>query len=125
MFIIFSRVFSVFLLIFIGYFDCKKDILPAESSKHLINLMLYITAPCMAASSIYSKELSPEVINATVQVIVGAVIYFAICTAIAYGALKLFKFQPKSDWGLYMTAICCINTGFMGFPVTKAIFAAS
>ena len=122
MFIIFSRVFSVFLLIFIGYFACKKDILPAESSKHLINLMLYITAPCMAASSIYSKELSPEVINATVQVIVGAVIYFAICTAIAYGALKLFKFQPKSDWGLYMTAICCINTGFMGFPVTKAIF---
>lgn len=122
MFIIFTRVFSVFLLIFIGFFACKKNILPEESTKYLINLMLYITAPCMAASSIYTKELSKEVVNATVQVIVGATVYFAICTVIAFIAVKFLKFKPKREWGLYIAAICCINSGFMGFPVTKAIF---
>lgn len=122
MFIIFARVFSVFMLIFIGFFACRKNILPGESTKYLINLMLYITAPCMAASSIYSKELSPQVVNATVQVIVGAVIYFAICTVIALVAVRFLNFKPKEQWGLYITAICCINSGFMGFPVTKAIF---
>ena len=122
MFIIFTRVFSVFILIFIGFFACKIKILPGESTKYLINLMLYITAPCMAASSIYTKELSPQVINATIQVLVGATIYFAISTVIAFAAVKFLKFKPKAEWGLYIAAICCINSGFMGFPVTKAIF---
>lgn len=122
MLIIFGRVVSIFLLIFVGYFANRKKILPDESTKYLINLMLYITAPCMAASSIYMKELSPEVIRSTVQVIAGAAVFFAVATVIAFLTVKIFNFRPKEEWGLYIIAMVCINSGFMGFPVTKAIF---
>lgn len=119
---VFARVFAIFLLIFIGYFANKIKILPDESSKYLINLMLYITAPCMSASSIYSKELSDEVVVSTIQVILGAVVYFVFVTIIAFATVKIFKFKPKEEWGVYIAAITCLNSGFMGFPVTKAIF---
>lgn len=121
MLIVFARVLSIFLLTFLGYFACKIKILPAESKKYLINLMLYITAPCMAGASIYQKELTDTVLSATKQVLIGAAIFFIICLIIALLVVKVFKF-PKKDWGIYITAVTCINTGFMGFPVTKAIF---
>lgn len=122
MLVVFERILAVFLMILIGYAANRLGILPDSSRKHLTNLMIYITAPCMAAESIYSKELSPEVVTATWQVIVGAAIYFAVITVFAYVFVRGLKFKPKKEWGIYIVAITCINSGFMGFPVTKAIF---
>lgn len=122
MIVIFMRVIAVFMLILIGYVANRMKILPDESRKHLINLMLYITAPCMAASSIYTKELSPDVVKATGQVLIGAAIYFVLASAVSYFMVKMGKYRPLEDIGIYMVAITCLNTGFMGFPVTKAIF---
>ena len=67
MLIIFERILAIFIMILIGYAANRAGILPDSSRKHLTNLMIYITAPCMAAESIYSKELSPEVVTATWQ----------------------------------------------------------
>lgn len=122
MFIIFAKVIAIFSLILLGYVSNRIKILPDESRKHLINLMMYITAPCMAASSIYSKTLSDSVIVATKQVAVGTAIYFVITSIISFIIVKSVGFKPIEKTGLYMVAITCINTGFMGFPVTKAVF---
>lgn len=122
MLIIFERILAIFIMILIGYAANRAGILPDSSRKHLTNLMIYITAPCMAAESIYSKELSPEVVTATWQVIIGAAVYFVIITVFAYVFIRALKFKPKKEWGVYVVAITCINSGFMGFPVTKAIF---
>ncbi len=122
MIVVFGRIFSIFLLILIGYVANRIDLLPDSSRPHLTNLMISITAPCMAAESIYSKELSPEVVTATWQVIIGAVVYFIITTLLAYVFVRGLKFKPKEEWGIYIVSISCINSGFMGFPVTKAIF---
>ncbi len=122
MLIVFARVAAIFSLILIGFIVNKKKILPDESKEYLINLMLYVTAPCMAAYSIYSKELSPEVIVVTSQVIIGAIVYFIFISIFSYFIIKFINFKPKEEWGVYLVAITCINTGFMGFPITKAIF---
>lgn len=122
MLVVFGRVLSIFALILIGYITNKIGVLPDASRKHLTNLMLCITAPCMAASSIYSKELSPDVISSTVQVLIGAFVYFIVLSFISYGLIRFLKFKPKKEWGMYLVAITCINSGFMGFPITKAIF---
>ena len=122
MFVVFGRVASIFILILIGFIANKIGVLPDTSRKHLTNLMLCITAPCMAAQSLYSKELSEEVITDTIQILVGTAVYFIIVTALAFVMVKGLKFKPKKEWGIYIVAITCINTGFMGFPITKAIF---
>ena len=75
MFIVFGKVFAIFIMIFIGFLANKIKILSNEAIPHITNLMLYVTAPCMAISSIYSKSLSADVIVATVQTMAGAVIF--------------------------------------------------
>lgn len=122
MIVVFGRVIAIFSLVFLGFIVNRKKILPDESRKYLINLMMYITAPCMAASSIYMKELSPQVIRSTVQIVIGAAVFFVVATIFSYIFVKVFKFQPKEEMGLYIVAITSLNNGFMGFPVTKAIF---
>lgn len=122
MLIIFGKVFAVFLMIFIGFMANKLKILSNEAIPHITNLMLYITAPCMAISSIYSKTLSSDVIATTVQTMAGAVIFFTVSTLFSALIVKIFKFKPKEDRGMFIVAITTVNSGFMGFPVTKAIF---
>lgn len=122
MLVVFGRVAAIFILILIGFIANRIGVLPEASRKHLTNLMLCITAPCMAAQSLYSKDLSDEVITATVQVLFGTAVYFVIVTALAFIVIKGLKFKPKEEWGTFIVAITCINTGFMGFPITKAIF---
>lgn len=122
MLIIFGKVFAIFLMIFVGFIANKMRILSNEAIPHITNLMLYITAPCMAISSIYSKTLSSDVIIATIQTMTGAVIFFIASTLFSALIVKLFRFQPKEDLGMFIVAITTVNSGFMGFPVTKAIF---
>lgn len=122
MFIVFGKVFAIFIMIFIGFLANKIKILSNEAIPHITNLMLYVTAPCMAISSIYSKTLSADVIVATVQTMAGAVIFFTVTTLFSILIVKLFKFKPGEDRGMYIVAITTVNSGFMGFPVTKAIF---
>ena len=100
MFIVFGKVFAIFIMIFIGFLANKIKILSNEAIPHITNLMLYVTAPCMAISSIYSKSISADVIVATVQTMAGAVIFFTVTTPVSYthlisiilfgGSLQLF-----------------------------------
>ena len=120
--VVFGRVIAIFSLVLLGFIVNRKKILPDESRKYLINLMMYITAPCMAASSIYMKELSPQVVKSTFQVVIGAAVFFVVATVFSIIIVKILKFKPIEETGLYVVAITSVNNGFMGFPVTKAIF---
>ena len=120
--VVFGRVIAIFSHVLLGFIVNRKKILPDESRKYLINLMMYITAPCMAASSIYMKELSPQVVKSTFQVVIGAAVFFVVATVFSIIIVKILKFKPIEETGLYVVAITSVNNGFMGFPVTKAIF---
>lgn len=124
MLVVFEKVLAVFLIILVGFVAGKTKILPESSSGPLSTLMLYITAPCMALSSIYDKELSPEVLSSSLQVIGCSAIYFLVSSLIGYAMVKIFKFGPKDDQGIYIVAVSAVNSGFMGFPVTLAIFGS-
>ncbi|MDY2959556.1 MAG: AEC family transporter [Hornefia sp.] len=122
MLIVLIKVISIFSLILIGYIANKTEVLPASSLTYLTNLLLYITSPCMIMSSIYSNTLSPGLIKSTIEVSIGSVVYFIVSSIFAYLAIRLLKFKPKEDYGMYICAISLVNTGFMGFPITKEIF---
>ena len=122
MLIVIEKVLVIFLMILVGFAANKARILPDRTSGALSNLMLYITAPCMAMCSIYDKELSPEIISSTVQVLAGSAVYFVIATVIGLAMVRLLRFSPQEDHGIYIAAIASVNSGFMGFPVTIAIF---
>lgn len=122
MFIVLIKVVSIFSLILIGYVANKTEVLPTTSLPYLTNLLLYITSPCMIMSSIYSNTLSKGLIQSTIEVSIGSAIYFILSSILAYFIIKILKFHPKEDYGMYICAISLVNTGFMGFPITKEIF---
>ena len=124
MLVVIEKVLVIFLMILVGFVANKARVLPDSASGPLSNLMLYVTAPCMAMCSIYDKELSPEIISSTVQVLAGSAVYFAAATLIGIAVVRIFKFSPKEDFGIYVAATACVNSGFMGFPVTMAIFGS-
>ena len=122
MLLIFGRVFGIFSLIFVGYITYRRDIFGKDAKDTLTKLLLNITAPCMAAYSIYSKELSDKLVQSTVQVLIVETLYYALGVIIAFLIVKFLKFDPVSQWGVYIAAMIATNNGFMGFPVTEAIF---
>ena len=122
MIIVFSKVLVIFILILVGFVANKKQILPDEALPYITNLLLYVTTPCMIISSIYSKKLTNDIFTSTTQIMLGAIAYFIIATFLCYYLVKFLKLKPKKDWGMFVVAIVTINSGFMGFPITKAIF---
>lgn len=122
MLLIFVRVFGIFSLIFVGYITYRRGIFGKDAKDTLTKLLLNITAPCMAAYSIYSKELSDKLVQSTVQVLIVETLYYALGVIIAFLIVKFLKFDPVSQWGVYIAAMIATNNGFMGFPVTEAIF---
>ncbi|MDD6920576.1 MAG: AEC family transporter [Eubacteriales bacterium] len=122
MLLIFGRVLGIFLLIFVGLIAYKVGVFNEDSKNHLTKLLLYITAPCMAAYSIYSKEISPELMSSTIQVLIVQSLYFVVMVAFGYFVVRLLNFKPRAQWGVYIASMVAINNGFMGYPVTKAVF---
>ena len=55
MLVVIEKVLVIFLMILVGFVANKARVLPDSASGPLSNLMLYVTAPCMAMCSIYDK----------------------------------------------------------------------
>lgn len=119
---VFVKILGIFSIVIIGYIVTKKGILPQESESGLVNLLLLILTPCMIFNSLVTKELDPSVSGKLVMVLLGSLAYFIIMPLICIPLSKLFTKTPKEDIGALTAIMVGINTGFMGFPITKAIF---
>ena len=82
------RISIIFAMIVIGFVCSKTKILPFESNKYLIMLIMNITSPCLLITSIASKELTDSTIAATVQMLAASLIYFIAGMFVGRGAGK-------------------------------------
>ncbi|MCB6992084.1 AEC family transporter [bacterium 210820-DFI.6.37] len=121
--IIFYKIIITFAMIIIGYICCKTKVLRPEANEHLISLLINVTGPCLIITSIASETLSGDTVIATVQMLLGTLIYFIAGFVVALFIVKLIK-VPKEDTGVYTIILTAQNTGFMGFPVSKAAFGS-
>lgn len=119
---VFLKILSIFCMVGIGFIASKKNVLPMESNKYLVNLILVITNPCLILSSMGSQTLSDDIIRQTWEILAGSVVFFLLSSAVAFFIVKAMRYNPAEDQGVMMVIITAINSGFMGFPVTKSIF---
>lgn len=119
---VFLKIASIFCMVAIGYIASKKDVLPAESNKYLVNLILVITNPCLIISSMSSQTLSSDIVRQAAEILGGSVVFFVGASAVAFVIVKALRYRPAEDRGVLMVIITAVNSGFMGFPITKAIF---
>jgi len=119
---VFLKVASIFCMVAIGFAASRKDVLPMEANKHLVNLILTITNPCLIISSMSAQTLTPDTVRQAVEILIGSAVFFIAAAAVSFVIVKLLRYSPAQDQGVLMVIITAVNTGFMGFPVTKSIF---
>lgn len=118
---VFLKIAAIFAMTAIGFAASKIGILPAESKKYLSNLLLFITSPCMIIGSMTSQTLDAHTFELMIQIVAGSFVFFIAAMGISFLIVKLMRCD-RDDAGVLMVIITAVNTGFMGFPVTKAIF---
>lgn len=119
---VFLKVIVIFFMVAIGFAANKKKVLPMEANKYLVNLLLAITCPCMIIGSMASETLTQGTVRLAAEILIGSVLFFLFASLTALFIVKCLHCQPKEDEGVMMVIITSVNSGFMGFPVTKAIF---
>lgn len=121
--VIIGKIVSIFLIIFVGFAANRKGILPDQSNKFLVDLLMKITTPCMILSSLTSTELATDTVSLTLKMLLCAVLWFAASCLLSWVfCIKILRLKDHPDAGVYMACMTSINNGFMGFPITMALF---
>lgn len=123
MYVIISNILPIFLIIAMGFIANRKGILPNEANKYLVDMVMLVTCPCMIISSMLGQEMDPALMSNTVLMFLGAAAFFIIFYIIAwFYIVKIMRIPADQDAGVYMIMFTTVNNGFIGFPVTHAIF---
>lgn len=119
--LIFAKIFSVFSISLIGYIANRIRWLPVESTRYLSLLLINIASPCLVVYSMSQQELSPETVSSVVQTAGLMILALAAASVIAFFIVKLMK-TPIEDRSVYQVTLVLPNCGFMGFPLSLAVF---
>lgn len=114
---IFMQIFTLFILILIGYISRKKDLLDEHTTSKLSSLTINIFLPSMIISSM-QIDYNHSMINLILKLILVSILMYLFSFIVAY-LLKFILDSPNI--GIYQYAIIFSNVGFMGYPVVEAV----
>jgi len=121
MVIIFAKILSVFGISLIGYAANKLKWLPIESTRYLSVLLINISSPCLIIYSMSQQKMSKDTLTSVVQTASLMLLALITATIISIYVVKVIKF-PKEDRGVYQALLVLTNNGFMGYPLSLAVF---
>lgn len=116
------KISTIFVMILIGYATGRLKIIAHEAQKHLIDLLLKITIPCLLFYSIACNEIANYSPGDSVKMLGYSVIYFIAAATAAAGLVKVFSIKGSNDTGVYEVIFTSVNAGFIGFPVCKILY---
>lgn len=119
---VFLSILTIFSMVLIGFVAAKRKVLSVQANDYFVKLLLSICIPCMIISSMATKVIEEDTVTQVVEMLVGSALYFVVGALISFLLVKMLRYNPAEDRGILMVIITSINSGFMGFPVTKAIF---
>ncbi|WIV12145.1 AEC family transporter [Proteiniborus sp. MB09-C3] len=115
-----TQTMILFILILIGFIIKKKNVISDQMIKDLSGLILNVTLPFMMITAM-NYSFSLEMLNNSVLTFIYGAISYGIVIIIAIIFNKVFK-PDEPQKGVYSFLIVFPNTGFMGFPILKAMF---
>ena len=121
--VILGQMGMLFILIAVGYLAGKFNVLPVEADKILSRLVLFITLPAKILGSVMRGEVAITGGDAVFFILM-TLLAFTISHVIAILGARLLG-GNKQDQGMYGYIAAYGNFGFMGLPVTYAIFGAT
>ena len=117
---IIMQMIVLFLMMGTGYFCGLKGYMDEAFSKKLSALVLDITTPAMILASV-SGGAADYPKSAAFSVLGSGLVTYVVIIPLAWLIAKLVR-APKESAKLYMFMVIFSNTGYMGYPVLRAIY---
>lgn len=117
---VFGKMIQLFLIILIGYIACKCGAFGKEARLHVTRLVLQVAIPGVTLSSVLNQSALPEPKEILGLFAVAASSYLVLLLGALIVPKLLFVSKPEEGIYRFMTAFA--NVGFIGYPVTQAIF---
>lgn len=119
---VFAKMVELFLIIIVGYIACKVHVFDKEARVRATKLVLSVTLPATILASVMTQENLPDVMQ-ILQLLLVAVLSYIILFAAAFTVPYLLGAE-KENVGIYRFMLTFGNVGFIGYPVTEAIFGS-
>lgn len=115
---IINQVIILSLIMIVGVYARKKDILSKEASKSFSNFLTNITLPCLLISSFNYTYSQDMISKARIMFVYSIIIHIIL---IFVSRILTFKYPENSKKVLRFATIFS-NCGFMGYPVLESLF---
>ena len=101
----------------------RLGVLPEKANDYLSPLLMRIITPCMVFSNIAGREIEDGMLGSVLAALLLSALYFAIFTVLGWFiCVRFLKLRDDENCGIMILLFASINNGFMGFPITLAIF---
>lgn len=114
-----STIAVILVMIFLGYFLKRIDLLNIKDIDVLNKVAINVAMPCLIFSSLYSADLS-NISNLAIMPMVSLSVG-TISAIIVFIILKMKKVSKERLWG-GVIPVAIGNTAFLGFPIVLGVF---
>lgn len=121
--IILQQMGVICILVVIGIFLSKKQVIDEKTSKKLSAIVVDVCNPALILGSILSGHMTATHKDLLRAVALGAVFYI-ILVGLGFLFPRILKSAPQ-DRKFYNLITVYTNTGFLGIPIAKAILPAN
>lgn len=119
---IIKQMIILFILVIIGYYLGKKQIMDADFNRKLSALVIKVTCPSLIISSVMGDVL-PDKRLIFPLLVVGFATY-AVLIIIGIMLPRYMRVKP-AERGIYSFMLAFGNVGFIGYPIVASIFGAN
>jgi predicted permease len=118
--VVVNQVIILFFVILVGFYARKRNIISADMTKKLSDLLLQVTQPLLIISS-FRFEFSQEMLrNAIFVLLMSFAVHFLSMLVGRY----LYQRFPERTRSVLKYITVFSNCGFMGFPVLESVFGS-
>ncbi|MBQ6361144.1 MAG: AEC family transporter [Lachnospiraceae bacterium] len=118
--IVITNLAVIFIMIAVGLFTGRGGILSEKAQKDFTAFLMQITVPCTIFSSMI-REFDRRMAFDSLLILIIGFTFFGLGSVLWYKVSGLLKVE-KERRGIWAVASAFSNIGFMGFPLTLAIF---
>lgn len=118
--VVLNKIISLFLIILIGVYGTKKNIINEEINKGLRRILLEITLPLLVINS-FSFEFSEGMGRNVLIAFIYSIAFMVLGAIISY--IFLYPLQGEKKKILHFANVFS-NCGFIGFPIINSLYGA-
>ena len=118
LFLVAKQVFTLFLLMAVGFFFTKRDIFTADTRSRMSTLLMYVVTPCVVIHSLTQTQCTPELTHSVLLTLAATVVFyvvFALLSTPLFPSLVADTRDPMRFGTIYG------NVGFMGLPLIQGV----